>query len=191
MSTAKTASKTVTKDRRQPARSQHLRRRPGTPPALGHTLDPGLDAPGRSVCDRARVRAAHDGLAALRGARERAPAACDATGAWRRRDHEVLLQKTAHVLHRRGAQSAGARGVPQLVQAAARRPQAARGAGRRGAGDPRPDVAGHGGRARRRSVRPRSRGAGARQRRVLRRLPCAAQRRRLHDGEPVWPRGQL
>jgi hypothetical protein len=54
-----------------------------------------------------------------------------------------------------------------------------------------PDVAGHRGCPGGGSVRPRSRRAGARQPRLLCRLPRPADRGRLHDRQPVWPRVEL
>ena len=66
------------------ARSQLLRPRRHPLPAPGHRMGPGLDEAGRALRDRARIRAAHDGLAALRRAVQRRRTGTRCSWAWAR-----------------------------------------------------------------------------------------------------------
>ena len=67
-----------------PPRSQFLRLGRRALPASGHRVGPGLDEARRALRDRARVRAAHDGLAALRRSAAAWRSAMRCSSAWAR-----------------------------------------------------------------------------------------------------------
>ena len=88
-------------------------------PAPRHAVGAGRDAHRRSARDRARVRAAHDGVdAGARGDRVRRRARRPARPR-RRRDHALLQQAAADAMHRGRAQPARHRRLSPVVPAAA------------------------------------------------------------------------
>ena len=161
-------------------------------PAPRHALDPGRDADRRARRDRARVRAADDGLDAVRDPSRGGQRARGAARPRRRRDHP-LLPRRAEDAHDRGrAQPDRDRRLPPVV------PPARDVAAPRGARDGRRRVRRRSGaraaaptcsasistttrRPARCSTAPRSTATAAR---VL-------GRRRRDDGQPVRPRRQL
>ena len=131
-------------------------------PAPGHAVGAGRDARAQAPGDRARVRAAHDGLDALAAAGRGRPRPRGAAGAGGRVHHALHAQGDAHAHDGRRAQPDRHQRLPDVVPAAGRRRAAVGGRGRRrrlGAGRRQP-AARRG--TQRRPLRPRRRRARAR-----------------------------
>ena len=90
-------------------------------PAPRHALGARRDARAQAAGDRARLRAAHDGLDAVSRPSTKSPGPCRAARPGRRLHHALLAQGDAHAHHGGGAQPDRHHRLPDVVPAAGRR----------------------------------------------------------------------